>query len=177
MCGVHTSAPYVGKRGALRFPRSFGGPSIHAGAFVAAAANFYLRGSFLARAGGLLFLFLDPDVAGTDMYALPDFASLKRGLLAIFFMNFSRSVSSTISSDNLIRMVWSALVQNHQDFYLLSSRTVQSNFPETSYVYAPSIPLYLVLNAAVAIAVFVLIFGLTYLLPALARRYWRWLNT
>jgi hypothetical protein len=44
-------------------------------------------------------------------------------------------------------------------------------------MYGPAIPLYLALNAAVAIVAFVLIFGLTYLLPALVRRYWRWLNT
>ena len=45
------------------------------------------------------------------------------------------------------------------------------------YVRGQSTPLYLALNAAVAVAAFVVIFGLTYLLPALARRYWRWLNT
>jgi hypothetical protein len=46
-----------------------------------------------------------------------------------------------------------------------------------AYYSAPSIPLYLALNAAVAAVAFVVMFGLTYLLPALARRYWRWLNT
>jgi hypothetical protein len=45
------------------------------------------------------------------------------------------------------------------------------------YGEEPSTPLYLVLNAAAAIAGFVLTFGLTFLLPALVRRYWRWLNT
>jgi hypothetical protein len=35
---------------------------------------------------------------------------------------------------------------------------------------------YLAINAAVVIASFAVIFGLTYLLPALARRYWKWLN-
>jgi hypothetical protein len=41
--------------------------------------------------------------------------------------------------------------------------------------YGPglSTQLYLALNAAVAAMAFVVIFGLTYLLPALARRYWR----
>jgi hypothetical protein len=40
-----------------------------------------------------------------------------------------------------------------------------------------STPLYLALNAAVAVVTFAVIFGLTYLLPALARRYWQWLKT
>ena len=37
--------------------------------------------------------------------------------------------------------------------------------------------MYLAVNALVAAAGFVIIYGLTFLLPALARRYWRWLNT
>jgi hypothetical protein len=45
------------------------------------------------------------------------------------------------------------------------------------YARGSSAPLYLALNAAVAVAAFAVIFGLTHLLPALARRYWRWLNT
>jgi hypothetical protein len=45
------------------------------------------------------------------------------------------------------------------------------------YGPGPSAPLYLALNAAVAVVAFAVIFALTYLLPALARRYWRWLNT
>ena len=36
---------------------------------------------------------------------------------------------------------------------------------------------YLAINAAAAAAGFIAIFGLTYLLPALARRYWQWLKT
>lgn len=40
-----------------------------------------------------------------------------------------------------------------------------------------SMPKYLVLNAAVAVAGFVSIFGLAMLLPALACRYWKWLNS
>jgi hypothetical protein len=50
---------------------------------------------------------------------------------------------------------------------------------EEGVVYGPrsSMPLYLLLNAAVAVAGFGIIYGLTFLLPALARRYWRWLNT
>ena len=50
--------------------------------------------------------------------------------------------------------------------------------------YRPSIPEYLLRNAVVVIASFVVILGLTYLLLAIARllspigrRYWRWLNT
>jgi hypothetical protein len=38
-------------------------------------------------------------------------------------------------------------------------------------------PKYLALNLATALAGFVVIFGLAYLLPAIGRRYWRWLNT
>jgi hypothetical protein len=45
------------------------------------------------------------------------------------------------------------------------------------YGLGPSTSLYLALNAVVAVLAFVVIFGLTYLLPALGRRYWRWLNT
>jgi hypothetical protein len=45
------------------------------------------------------------------------------------------------------------------------------------YARGRSKPLYLALNAAVAVSAFVVIFGLSYLLPALARRYWRWIKT
>lgn len=45
------------------------------------------------------------------------------------------------------------------------------------YAQRPSMTIYLLMNAAVAVASFGIIFGLTYLLPAVARRYWRWLNT
>jgi hypothetical protein len=45
-----------------------------------------------------------------------------------------------------------------------------------SYGSRPSIPLYLTLNAAVALITFGIIFGLTFLVPALAIRYWRWLK-
>jgi hypothetical protein len=45
------------------------------------------------------------------------------------------------------------------------------------YPPTPSMFLYLLLNVAVAAAGFGIIFGLTYLLPALGRRYWRWLHT
>jgi len=40
-----------------------------------------------------------------------------------------------------------------------------------------SAPKYWALNLATALAGFVVVFGLAYLLPAIARRYWRWLNT
>jgi hypothetical protein len=43
--------------------------------------------------------------------------------------------------------------------------------------YDFSLSKYLALNAAAAAIAFIAIFGLSYLLPALARRYWRWLNT
>jgi hypothetical protein len=36
---------------------------------------------------------------------------------------------------------------------------------------------YLSINAATAGSAFVVVYGLTFLLPALARRYWRWLST
>lgn len=39
-----------------------------------------------------------------------------------------------------------------------------------------SVPKYLALNAAVAIAGFIAIFGLAMAVPALIRRYWNWLN-
>jgi hypothetical protein len=45
------------------------------------------------------------------------------------------------------------------------------------YAIEPSVALYLLLNAGIALVSFVIVFGLTYLLSALARRYWRWLNT
>jgi hypothetical protein len=44
-------------------------------------------------------------------------------------------------------------------------------------VPTPSLTLFLLLNLAVSVAAFGIIFGLTHLLPAVARRYWRWLNT
>ena len=40
-----------------------------------------------------------------------------------------------------------------------------------------SLSKYLALNVLAAAAGFAAIFGLSYLLPALSRRYWRWLNT
>jgi hypothetical protein len=40
-----------------------------------------------------------------------------------------------------------------------------------------SIPRYLAWNLGAGGVAFGLVFGLTYLLPTLARRYWRWLNT
>jgi hypothetical protein len=44
------------------------------------------------------------------------------------------------------------------------------------YAPEPSVVFYLLLNAAVAAASFGATFALTYLLPALIRRYWKWLN-
>jgi hypothetical protein len=41
----------------------------------------------------------------------------------------------------------------------------------------PSLPKYLAINLAAAIAAFVGVFGLTFLIPAIVRRYWLWLNT
>ena len=43
--------------------------------------------------------------------------------------------------------------------------------------YDFSLTNYLATNAAAAAVAFAAIFGLSYLLPALARQYWRWLNT
>jgi hypothetical protein len=40
-----------------------------------------------------------------------------------------------------------------------------------------SLPRYVAKNVAAAVAGFVIIFVLAMLLPALARRYWRWLKT
>jgi hypothetical protein len=53
--------------------------------------------------------------------------------------------------------------------FLENCRWLQKTLKEGgSYVYGPSIPLYLALNAAVAIPAFILVFGLTYLPPAVA---------
>jgi len=41
----------------------------------------------------------------------------------------------------------------------------------------PSTSKYLGINATAAAVGFVIIYCLTFLLPALARRYWRWLKT
>jgi hypothetical protein len=41
----------------------------------------------------------------------------------------------------------------------------------------PSATLYILLNAGISALTFGVVYGLTFLLPALARRYWRWLNT
>ncbi len=40
-----------------------------------------------------------------------------------------------------------------------------------------STPMYLAINAGAVAAGFGIIYSLAFLLPALARRYWRWLNT
>jgi hypothetical protein len=45
------------------------------------------------------------------------------------------------------------------------------------YDWVPDKFKYLLFNLVAAIAGFVSVFALTYLLPAIARRYWRWLNT
>ena len=45
------------------------------------------------------------------------------------------------------------------------------------YAPKPSVVAYLLVNVVVAIASFAALFFLTYLVPALARRYWSWLNT
>jgi len=61
---------------------------------------------------------------------------------------------------------------------LRGCRFIQKELEQNgAYYSAPSTPLYLALNAAVAAVAFVVIFALTYLLPALASRYWRWLKT
>jgi hypothetical protein len=45
------------------------------------------------------------------------------------------------------------------------------------YAQHPDYFKYMLFNSAAVITGFVIIFALTFLLPALARRYWRWLNT
>ena len=55
----------------------------------------------------------------------------------------------------------------------LEAKTLESGETIHSYSRAPK---YLAINAAVVVVSFALIFGLTYFLPALARRYWKWLN-
>ena len=61
---------------------------------------------------------------------------------------------------------------------LFGCRVQQKALEEGGYYgRGRSKPLYLALNAAVAVVAFAVIFALTYLLPALARRYWRGLNT
>jgi hypothetical protein len=44
------------------------------------------------------------------------------------------------------------------------------------YEYYPDTFKYLFMNAVVAAATFVIVFGLTLLLPIFIRRYWKWLN-
>ena len=68
----------------------------------------------------------------------------------------------------------------HADIYerIWGCRVEQKALEEGGYYErGRSKPLYLALNAAVAVVAFTVIFGLTYLLPAIARRYWRGLNT
>lgn len=43
--------------------------------------------------------------------------------------------------------------------------------------YYPSLPKYLAINLAVALGAFGSIFGLSFLVPMLIRRYWNWLKT
>ena len=68
--------------------------------------------------------------------------------------------------------------EDRNDGLALKSCRFEQKALEEGGVYGPrpSMPLYLLLNAAIAVAAFGIIFGLTYLLPALARRYRRWLN-
>jgi hypothetical protein len=63
------------------------------------------------------------------------------------------------------------------DYALESCRYEQKALKEGGvYGPRPSLLLYLAINAAAAILAFGAIFGLTFLLPALLRRYWKWLN-
>jgi hypothetical protein len=64
------------------------------------------------------------------------------------------------------------------DDWVRGCRTWQKALEEGGmYGRGPSTWLYLALNAVVAVQAFVVIFGLSYLLSALARRYWQWLKT
>jgi len=68
----------------------------------------------------------------------------------------------------------------HADIHenLFGCRVQQKALEEGGYYgRGRSKPLYLALNAAVVVVAFAIIFSLAYLLPAIARRYWRWLNT
>ena len=76
------------------------------------------------------------------------------------------------------RLTTSTLLHNN-DFLNLSSchdeqRELENGGHFESY---PDTLKYLGINAATAGFAFGIIFGLTYLLPAVVRRYWRWLNT
>jgi hypothetical protein len=65
-----------------------------------------------------------------------------------------------------------------KDAALESCRFNQKAFKEGGvYGLRPSLALHLAMNAAVAIAGFGTIFGLFFLIPALTRKYWKWLNT
>jgi hypothetical protein len=69
------------------------------------------------------------------------------------------------------------LVGKSGDFALESCRFEQKALAEGGvYGLRPSVLLYLAINAAVALVAFGAVFGLTYLLPALIRRYWKWLS-
>jgi hypothetical protein len=56
----------------------------------------------------------------------------------------------------------------------LSVKDLLKNGEYYSYFSAPK---YLALNGAAAVAGFVIVFGLAMVVPALIRRYWRWLST
>jgi hypothetical protein len=69
------------------------------------------------------------------------------------------------------------LVDQANDLALKACRFEQKALEEGgSYGPRPSMLLYLAINAAAMVIAFGAVFGLTYLLPALVRRYWRWLN-
>jgi hypothetical protein len=64
-----------------------------------------------------------------------------------------------------------------QDYAVRFCEERQRQLEAATWIITPDTLKYLGINAAIAASVFAAIFGLTYLLPALARRYWQWLKT
>jgi len=80
--------------------------------------------------------------------------------------------------EDIVRRAWPNNCDELEGLSPVICRMDQRKLKEGGiYLQRPSLLLYLARNAAAALAGFVLIFGLTFLLPALIRRYWKWLNT
>jgi hypothetical protein len=97
---------------------------------------------------------------------------------AEFKANLVARMESTNNCQELVDKAQQSAENSKLLWMLESCRLAQKALNERGmYVPGPSTPLKLALNVAAAAVGFGVIFGMTYLLPALARRYWRWLNT
>ncbi len=89
-----------------------------------------------------------------------------------FTANQKENLASYVQNSNNCQDTASSLVE---DFVCRHSKERLDQGGD--YESHPDLLKYLALNAGVAVAMFATIFGLAFVIPALLRRYWKWLNT